>query len=156
MLYLLLLLLFKIIYKMWFRNMSSVHCTIWKYRICWNPLTSTWIECRVSVVELQSSPSLVVERAEELKCKIIFGGKWLVSRRASQNYLRHGCFLSSRNQPHYSRDGYTSKSDFGGGREFPFPVIPGNTSLKFPFPSIPVAFCNFPYHSRGKEVLAGN
>ena len=105
MLYLLLLLLFKIIYKMWFRNMSSVHCTIWKYRICWNPLTSTWIECRVSVVELQSSPSLVVERAEELKCKIIFGGKWLVSRRASQNYLRHGCFLSSRNQPHYSRDG---------------------------------------------------
>ena len=31
-------------------------------------------------------------------------------------------------------------------REFPFPVIPGNTSLKFPFPS----------RSREKEVLAGN
>ena len=31
----------------------------------------------------------------------------------------------------------------GGGRgerEFPFPVIPGNTRLKFPVPSLPVAF----------------
>ena len=154
MLYLLLLLLFKIIYKMWFRNMSSVHCTIWKYRICWNPLTSTWIECRVSVVELQSSPSLVVERAEELKCKIIFGGKWLVSRRASQNYLRHGCFLSSRNHPHYFRDGFTSKSDFGGGRASPFPWFPGIQASNFR--SLPVAFCNFPSHFREKEVLAGN
>ena len=27
-----------------------------------------------------------------------------------------------------------------GEREFPFPVIPGNTSLKFPVPSLPVAF----------------
>ena len=25
-------------------------------------------------------------------------------------------------------------------REFPFPVIPGDTSLKFPVPSLPVAF----------------
>ena len=31
-------------------------------------------------------------------------------------------------------------------REFPFPVIPGNTILKFPFP----------YRSREKEVFAGN
>ena len=43
-----------------------------------------------------------------------------------------------------------------GEREFPFPVIPRNTSLKFPFPSLPVAFCNFPSRSREKEVLAGN
>ena len=27
-----------------------------------------------------------------------------------------------------------------GEREFPFPVIPGNTCLKFPVPSLPVAF----------------
>ena len=27
-----------------------------------------------------------------------------------------------------------------GERKFPFPVIPGNTSLKFPVPSLPVAF----------------
>ena len=47
---------------------------------------------------------------------------------------------------------YTPK----GEREFPCPVIPGNTSLKFPFPSLPVAFCNFPSRSREKEVLAGN
>ena len=43
-----------------------------------------------------------------------------------------------------------------GEREFPVSVNPGNTSLKFPFPSLPVAFCNFPSRSREKEVLAGN
>ena len=43
-----------------------------------------------------------------------------------------------------------------GEREFLFPVIPGNTSLKFPFPSLPVAFCNFPSRSRENKVLAGN
>ena len=31
-------------------------------------------------------------------------------------------------------------TDSRGEREFPFPVIPGNTSLKFPVPSLPVAF----------------
>ena len=36
-----------------------------------------------------------------------------------------------------------------GEREFPFPVIPGNTSLKFPVPSLPVAFCNFPFSGKG-------
>ena len=40
-----------------------------------------------------------------------------------------------------------------GEREFPFP---GNTSLKFPVPSLPVAFLIFPSRSREKEVLDGN
>ena len=35
-----------------------------------------------------------------------------------------------------------------GEREFPFPVIPRNTSLKFPVPSLPVAICKFPFPSR--------
>ena len=43
-----------------------------------------------------------------------------------------------------------------GEWKFPFPVIPGNTSLKFPFPPFSVAFCKFPSRSREKEVLAGN
>ena len=43
-----------------------------------------------------------------------------------------------------------------GEREFPFPVIPGNTCLKFPVPSLPVAFQIFPSRSREKEVLDGN
>ena len=42
---------------------------------------------------------------------------------------------------------YTPK----GEREFPCPVIPGNTSLKFPFPWHFVIS-----RSREKEVLAGN
>ena len=29
-----------------------------------------------------------------------------------------------------------------------FPGIPGITSLKFPFPSLPVAICEFPFPSR--------
>ena len=33
-----------------------------------------------------------------------------------------------------------SRQHSRGEREFPFPVIPGNTSLKFPVPSLPVAF----------------
>ena len=48
-----------------------------------------------------------------------------------------------------------------GEREFPFPVIPGNTSLKFPFPSLPMAFYNFPGWGRGElefpfPVIPGN
>ena len=40
-----------------------------------------------------------------------------------------------------------------GEREFPFPVIPWNTSLKFPFPSRGIL--NFPSRSREKEVFVG-
>ena len=34
-----------------------------------------------------------------------------------------------------------------------FPVIPGITSLKFPFPSLPVAICEFPFPSRNGNVI---
>ena len=51
---------------------------------------------------------------------------------------------------------YTPK----GEREFPCPVIPGNTSLKFPFPwhfviSPPLAFCDFPSRSGKRKFWPG-
>ena len=36
-----------------------------------------------------------------------------------------------------------------GEREFPFPVIPGKTSLKFPFPSRGILFFPFPFPGKG-------
>ena len=43
-----------------------------------------------------------------------------------------------------------------GEQKFPFSMIPGNTSLKFPFLFLPIAVLNFPSRSREKEVLDGN
>ena len=40
-----------------------------------------------------------------------------------------------------------------GEREFPFSVIPGNTSLKFPFPSHGI--CNFPSRSQKRKFRPG-
>ena len=134
---------------------SSKHC-----RLCSIGLHLSSMKTLVVMVRLKSS--LKCEANFKVKFESFIHG-WLRSglrkhHASGEKYLAINLMKNAKyyTSDLYSVDKHCRVAQVRGEREFPFPVIPGNTSLKFPVPSVPVAFCYFPSGPGKKEVSAGN
>ena len=107
--------------------------------ICLTGIYTSIVQYIVQVLPVRALKIWMITCAREALLMISCHGIWIATY-FSQSPITYGVFNTQ------SRTGVSGNSCFRW-----FPGIQASN-----FPSLPVAFCNFPSRSREKEVLAGN